>query len=69
MASSLFGQPKKKSSVFGTSGDVYQAMYNRMMATNPAFAEFVRKNQGKSPEQIAQEHGIDLAAELRKFMK
>lgn len=27
---------------------------------NPQFAEFLRQNQGKSPEQIASENGIDM---------
>lgn len=27
---------------------------------NPQFAEFLRQNQGKRPEQIAQENGIDM---------
>ena len=26
---------------------------------NPQFAQFLRDNQGKSPEQIAQEYGLD----------
>jgi hypothetical protein len=30
-----------------------------MLRTNPQFARFVRENAGKSPEQVAQEHGID----------
>lgn len=32
----------------------------QMMQNNPQFAEFVRRNQGKSPQQIASEYGIDL---------
>lgn len=33
----------------------------RMLAQkNPQFAEFLRQNQGKSPEQIASENGIDM---------
>jgi hypothetical protein len=39
-----------------------QSMAQQMMRTNPQFAEFVRRNQGKSPDQIAQEHGIDFGA-------
>ena len=26
---------------------------------NPQFAQFVRENQGKSPQQIAQDYGLD----------
>ena len=39
-----------------------QGMYDYMMRTNPQFAQFVTDNKGKSPEQIAQEHGIDFNA-------
>lgn len=35
------------------------AMYERMMQTNPQFADFVKSNRGKSAEQIAQDYGID----------
>lgn len=30
--------------------------------TNSDFAEFVRQNQGKTPEQVARENGIDFEA-------
>ena len=36
-----------------------QGMYDQMMQNNPQFADFVRRNQGKSAEQIARENGID----------
>lgn len=35
------------------------AMYNQLMQTDPRFRRFIQENQGKSPEQIAKEHGID----------
>lgn len=31
-----------------------------MMQSNPKFRQFVEQNKGKTPEQVAQEHGIDL---------
>ena len=31
-----------------------------MAQRNPQFAEFLRQNQGKSPEQIAADYGIDM---------
>lgn len=40
-------------------------LFNSMMQTNPQFREFVNDNRGKSPQQIAQEHGIDLPAVMR----
>lgn len=32
----------------------------QMMQNNPQFRQFVEQNKGKTPEQVAQEHGIDL---------
>jgi hypothetical protein len=44
-----------------------QTMYQSLMQSNPQFAEFVRSNQGKTPEQIAQENGIDYGV-VKRFM-
>ena len=44
-----------------------QAAYEQLMRNNPKFAEFVRANQGKTPEQIASENGIDYSV-VRRFM-
>lgn len=44
-----------------------QAMYQSLMQGNPQFAEFVRSNQGKTPEQIARENGIDYGI-VKRFM-
>lgn len=38
-----------------------QAVWNEFMR-NPQFAEFARKAQGKSPDQVAKEYGIDIDA-------
>ena len=38
-----------------------------MMRDNPQFAEFINANKGKSPEQIASEHGIDINAIKQMF--
>lgn len=43
------------------------AMFNNMLNSNPQFRQFVAENQGKSPEQIASEHGIDLEQIKRLF--
>lgn len=32
----------------------------QMMQNNPQFRQFVEQNKGKTPEQVAKEHGIDL---------
>lgn len=34
------------------------AVFNNMMQTNPQFARFVKECEGKTPDQIAREHGI-----------
>lgn len=38
-----------------------QDVFNQMMQSNPAFRSFYEQNKGKTPEQVAQEHGIDLS--------
>lgn len=45
-----------------------QEMFNSMMQSNPQFAEFVKANQNKTPQEIAQAYGIDLDA-ISNFMK
>ena len=32
----------------------------QMMQNNPQFRQFVEANKGKTPEQVAREHGVDL---------
>lgn len=44
------------------------ALFNTMYNSNPEFRRFVDANKGKSPEQIAQENGVDLG-QLQNFMK
>ena len=33
----------------------------QMMQSNPQFRQFVEQNKGKTPDQVAREHGIDLS--------
>lgn len=42
-------------------------VFNQMMQTNPQFKSFVEQNKGKSVEQIANEHNIDMNL-LKQFM-
>lgn len=42
-----------------------EQLMRSMMKSNPQFAAFVEQNRGKSPEQIAREHGIDLGAVMQ----
>lgn len=37
------------------------ALAQQMMQSNPQFRQFVEQNKGKSPDQIAREHGFDLS--------
>ena len=31
----------------------------QMMQSNPQFRQFIESNKGKTPEQVAREHGVD----------
>lgn len=44
-----------------------EQLMRSMMRSNPQFAQFVEQNRGKSPEQIAREHGIDLGSVMQAF--
>lgn len=44
-----------------------EQLMQSMMESDPRFARFVEQNRGKSPEQIAREHGIDLGAVMQAF--
>lgn len=43
------------------------AAYNLLMQSNPRFRQFVDENRGKTPEQIAREHGINMGL-IDKFI-
>ena len=46
------------------------SLFGGVQKPNPvqsAIAEFINANKGKSPEQIASEHGIDINAIKRMF--
>lgn len=56
------------SSLKSIAGGNPQAAFNFLMQSNPQFKQFVQANQGKSPEEIAKAHGIDIS-QLQQFMK
>lgn len=67
MASSLFGGAQKPNPLQSAMQAVNmmrrtnpEQVMQAMMRDNPQFAEFINANKGKSPEQIASEHGIDI---------
>ena len=39
----------------------------QMLQNNPNFAAFMRRNQGKTPQQVAKENGIDLNSLMNQF--
>lgn len=39
----------------------------QMMQSNPQFKAFIEANQGKTPEQVAREHGLDLGQLMNKM--
>ena len=41
----------------GKNPDEY---YTQLMQSNPQFRQFMEQNKGKTPEQIANENGINL---------
>lgn len=74
MASSLFGGAQKPNPLQSAMQAVNMARHanpeqvmQAMMRDNPQFAEFINANKGKSPEQIASEHGIDINAIKQMF--
>lgn len=48
------------------SGNPEQIAQNLMMK-NPQFKAFVEANKGKTPEQVAQEHGVNLSAIMKQM--
>ena len=62
---SMMGQIGQLKQMF--SGDPNAAI-QMLSQRNPQFAQFMRDNQGKSPEQIAKEYGIDWA-QIQQYMK
>lgn len=48
------------------SGDPNQ-IAARLMQSNPLFKQFVEANKGKTPEQVASEHGVNLSQIMGGF--
>lgn len=48
------------------SGDPNQ-IAAKLMQSNPQFKQFVEANKGKTPEQVASEHGINLSQIMGGF--
>lgn len=74
MASSLFGGAQKPNPLQSAMRAVDmmrhanpEQVMRTMIRDNPQFAEFINANKGKSPEQIAGEHGIDINAIKQMF--
>lgn len=48
------------------SGNPEQIAQN-LMQSNPQFKSFLEANKGKTPEQVAREHGMDLGQIMKKM--
>ena len=74
MASSLFGRKSSKgmqnriNDIVGMMNGDPEAFGRSLMQRNPQFAQFVKQNIGKTPEQIARENGIDYG-QIRPFIR
>lgn len=62
----MMGQLKQMAQMM--RGQNPDALVQNFAQRNPHFAAFLRQNQGKSPEQIAQENGIDIEM-LREILR
>lgn len=60
----MMGQINNLKQMFSGDGS---AAIKMLSQKNPQFAQFVKENQGKSAEQIAQDYGIDLNM-IKSFM-
>lgn len=54
-----------KQMMSGQNPDVVMKLFSQK---NPQFAQFVKDNQGKSPEQIAKDYGLDWKM-VQNFLK
>lgn len=63
---SMMGQLKQMAQMM--RGQDPQQLVQSFAQRNPQFAAFLRQNQGKRPEQIAQENGIDMGL-IRQILR
>ena len=54
-----------KQMMSGQNPDTVMKLFSQK---NPRFAQFLRDNQGKSPQQIAQDYGLDWSM-IQNFLK
>jgi len=59
MASSLFGNSRQPQQGNGIFSGMIRTMFENKYNTDPRFRQFADSVQGKSPEQVCQEYGID----------
>ena len=68
----LNGMSVKQNNILGIlnvlSRNNPQAIYEHLLKTDANFAKFVNENKGKTAEQIAQEHGINLD-EIKQYIR
>lgn len=44
-------------------------IFNNLMQSNSDFREFMQSVEGKTPQQVAKERGVDLKQLVNRFMK
>lgn len=54
-------QPDRMDSIKAILNGDTNAIYQQMLRNNPQFAQFAQSVQGKTPEQVCREYGIDPA--------
>lgn len=69
------GAPAAQTSGMGNLGSLMQMLRSgnpeqiaqNLMQSNPQFKAFMEANKGKTPEQVAREHGMDLGQIMKKM--
>lgn len=69
------GAPSAHTGGMGNLGSVMQMLRSgnpeqiaqNLMQSNPQFKAFMEANKGKTPEQVAKEHGMDLGQIMKKM--
>lgn len=69
------GAPAAQTGGMGNLGGIMQMLRSgnpeqiaqNLMQSNPQFKAFMEANKGKSPEQVAREHGMDLGQIMKKM--
>lgn len=75
LMSLMGGAPAPANNPMASLGNIMQMLRSgnpeqiaqALMQQNPQFRAFMQANQGKRPEDVAKEHGVDLSALMRQL--